>query len=384
MVEGSVRKAGTRIRVTAQLIDTQSGAHLWSDSYDRDYGDVLTLQDEIATTIGRALQVTINSRDARPLRNERATEAYTLYLRGRLALDKFSASSLLEAQSAFQQALQLDPTLLPAAEGLALTYLDRGFNENDISGREAWELARTAARKALEISTNSARAHAVLGYVAGILDFDWPTAETEFHTALTQNPNDPDMLTSAATLSAMHGDREQALRRINACVVLDPLNANAHALRGMILYLSADYSAAESALQKSIALNPEIDGSYMYLGFIQLLRNQREAALKEFAADPESSARDAGIALVSHAIGKKAESDAALSRVVDAVGNIWAYGVALIHAYRGERDQAFTWLERSRDARDGDLFFLYSDPLLLPLHNDPRWGELMKSMNLAN
>jgi hypothetical protein len=122
----------------------------------------------------------------------------------------------------------------------------------------------------------------------------------------------------------------------------------------------------------------------MYLGLIQLLRNQRQEALKEFAGDPESSARDFGIALVSHAIGKTAESDAALARVVDAVGKFWAYGVALIHAYRGERDQAFIWLERSRDARDGDLQFLYSDPLLTPLHTDPRWGALMKSMNLAN
>ena len=150
------------------------------------------------------------------------------------------------------------------------------------------------------------------------------------------------------------------------------------------MYLSRDYSAAESALRKSIALNPEIDGSYLYLGFIQLLRNQPEAALKEFALDPELASKDTGIALVSHAVGKQAESDLALARVVDAAGNIWAYGVAEIHAYRGERDQAFTWLQRSRDARDGDLQFLYFDPFFVPLHDDPRWSALLQSMNLKN
>jgi adenylate cyclase len=384
VVEGSVRKAGARIRVTAQLVDAQSGAHVWSETYDKDFGDVLTLQDEIATAIARALQLTISAHDAHPLHSAHATEAYTLYLRGKLALDKFSANSLLEAQSAFLQALELDPTLLPAAEGLALTYLARGQNENDITGREAWEQARSAARKALQISASSATAHGVLGYVAGYLDFDWPTAEREFQKAFALSPNAPYMLLNAASLAARHGDFEEALRRINASVVLDPLSAGTHQMRGLLLYLSGDYAAAESALRKSIALNPEIDGSYMYLGFIQLQRNQPEAALKEFVADPESSARDAGIALVSHAIGKKAESDAALARVVDAEGNIWAYGVALIHAYRGERDQAFAWLEKSRDTRDGDLLFVLGDPLLKPLHDDPRWAALMKSMNLAN
>jgi adenylate cyclase len=384
VVEGSVRKAGNRIRVTAQLIDAQSGAHMWSDSYDRDYGDVLTLQDEIATAVARALQLTIDAHDARPLGPGHGAEAYTLYLRGKLALDKFSASSLLEAQSTFQQVLELDPLLLPAAEGLAMTYLLRGVNENDIAGRDAWEQARYAAKRALGISTRSAIAHGVLGFVAGLQDFDWATAETEFHTALALNPNDPDTLQNAAQIAAMHGDKDQAQRRINTAVVIDPLNANAYQLQGLLLYMTGDYPAAESALRKSLAINPEIDGSHLTLGYIRLLHGEWDAALKEFMADPESSSKDVGLAFVGHSLGKKRESDAALARVVEEVGKIWAYGIALIHAYRGERDQAFEWLERSRDARDGDLSFVRTDPLLASLHDDPRWAELMKSMNLPN
>jgi len=384
VVEGSVRKAGNRIRVTAQLIDAPSGSHLWSDSYDRDYGDVLTLQDEIATAIARALQLTVGARDTRPLRDEHAAEAYTLYLHGRLALDTFSTSSLLEAQSAFQQALQLDPTLLPAAEGLALTYLNRGAGESGITGHEGWEQARNAAKNALQITTNSAPAHGVLGFVAGMQDFDWKTAETEFRTALALNPNDPDTLTNAAQISAMFGDDEEALRRIKASVVLDPLNGTTYQVLGMIHYLTGNFAASATAARKSLTVNPKIEDSHFILGRIQLLDGQPEAALKEFAADSPSGIHDAGLALVSHALGRKAESDVALARLVDEAGKFWPYSVALVHAYRGERDQAFEWLEKARTTRDVDLFYVRKDPFLRPLHDDPRWAKLMKSMNLAN
>jgi TolB-like protein/Flp pilus assembly protein TadD len=384
IVEGSVRKTAARIRVTGQLIDARSGAHLWSDSYDRDFGDVLTLQDEIATSIARAMQVTIGARSARPLRDERAIEAYTLYLRGKVALDKFSTPSLLEAQTAFEQALKLDATLLPAAEGLALTYLYRGIDANDIAGRDAWDHTRSAAKNALQIDVNSATAHGILGYIAAVRDFDWSTAEKEFHAAFALNPNDPDTLANSGIISGMRGDYEEALRRINASLVLDPLNATTHQVLGLILFLTGDYSRAEVPIRKSLAIYPDINYSHWLLGLIQLSRGQREAALKEFEADPEVSNRDVGIALVNHALGRQTESDAALARVVKGSGGLWPYGVALVYAYRGERDQAFGWLGKAYTNRDQDLANAFGDPFLASLHDDPRWEALMKAMNLTS
>jgi adenylate cyclase len=383
VVEGSIRKAGARIRVTSQLIDTKTGAHLWSESYDRDFGDVLILQDEIATSIARALQLTVGARDARPLRNQRAVEAYTVYLRAKVALDKFNTSSLAEAQSGFEQALALDPTLLPAAEGLALTYLQRGIDENDISGREAWEHAKVAAKNVLQIDENSATAHSVLGFVAGAHDFDWTTAEAEFHRALTLNPNDPNTLEFVLVLAQSRGHHDEALRLINASLTLDPLNANTQQGLGIALYTNHDHTGAESAFLKSLTLNRDMDSSHYFIGLIQLLGGHRDGALKEFLADAENSNRDCGIALVNHALGKKAESDAALARLADEAGTIWPYGVALVHAYRGERDKAFEWLEKAYAARDLDLLtFVLKDPLLTPLHDDPRYKELLRKMNL--
>jgi TolB-like protein/Flp pilus assembly protein TadD len=383
LVEGSVRRVGSRIRVTAQLIDARSGAHVWSDSYDRHYGDVLTLQDEIATAIARALQLSIDAHQARPLRSAQAIEAYTLYLKGKLALDKFDAKSLLEAQNLFEQALALDPTLIAAAEGLALTYMTRGDLENDIGSREAFDQAERAAQKALQMSTSSATAYSVLGFVAGKRDFEWTKAENQFRKALALNPNDPDTLNNAGEISTACGKSRAALQRFNASLALDPLNPNTYQLLALELYLNGDYSAAESALRKSLSINSDIDFSHYLIGAIRLLQGRREEALREFEAEIGIPGRDAGLALVNHALGRKAESDAALARLVNESGRFWPYGVARVHAYRGEHDQAFEWLEQAYTARDEELPFGLRDPYLVPLHGDVRWSALIKKMNLA-
>ena len=257
-----------------------------------------------------------------------------------------------------------------------------------MSGSEAWKQARSAAEKALQLSARSAIAHCVLGVVAGMQDFDWATAERELRTALAMNPNDSDMLQNAAQIAIAHGNRDKALRQMNAAVVVDPFNQGNHQVRGFILYLAGDYTAAEAALRKSIAIYAGIDSSHTRLGFIQLLLNQPKAALKEFSSEPDYGdmkdfGLDYGLAMVGAAVGRKAESEAVLARVIDENASGWPYGNALLYAYRGKYDQAFVWLEKTRDARNGDLFFVLCDPLLKPLHDDPRWSALLKSMNLG-
>ncbi len=384
VVEGSVRKVGTRIRVTAQLIDARSGSHVWSESYDRDFGEILTLQDEIATAIARALQLTIAARDARPLHDTRAEEAYVLYLKGKVALDSFNTDSLAEAQGAFQQALALNPTLLPAAEGVALTWMQRGIDENDITALEGWKKARSAAELSRAMDTNSATAHHVLGFVAAMLDFDWATTDREFQLALTEYPNDQNTIADYALTLAARGHIDQAISQINAALSLDPLNSNSFQALGLVLYLNRDQAAAAGALRKSLAINPKIDYNHYLLGVIQLLDGHSEEARKEFSTDEEANNRDAGLALVNHVIGKRAESDAALARLIREGTDTWPYGIATIYAFRGEKDKAFSWLDRAFTARDSDLVtFVLADPLLASLHDDPRWVTFLRKMNLV-
>jgi TolB-like protein len=383
VVEGSVQKSGSRIRITAQLIDASRGAHVWSDTYEHDFGDVITLQDEIAAAIARALQVTVSSRDARPLRDARAAEAYTLYLKGKVALDSFNADSLAEATTLFQQALSLDPSLLPAAEGLALAWMQRGIDEIDITSLEGWSRAQAAAEQARALDPDSLAAHVVLGVLAARRDYNWKVAQQELQKALALNPSDQDAMIHLGLILMAQGRSAEALRPIRAAVTLDPLSSFAVQNLGVVLYFSGDHAGAESSLRKSLTMNLDIDYNHYLLGLIRLSKGDYETALKEFGMERNHLTQDAGLALAYHATGKHRDSDEALAHLLKEGTQLWPYGIATTYAYRGERDEALNWLERAYAVRDTDLHtFAFGDPLLAPLHTDARWSVLMRKMNL--
>jgi TolB-like protein/Flp pilus assembly protein TadD len=384
IVEGSVRKAGPLIRVTAQLIDTQSGSHLWSDSYDREFGDVLRLQDEIATGITRALQLTVNAVDA-PARRLENSEAYTLYLRGLSLLDSQHEEQLEQARSYFEQALALDPSLSRAAESLAFAYIAAGMDE-DLPGDEAWQKAKVAADRALQLNKNSAIAHAVLGFVHGYGGFDWNGAEAEFSRALSLNPRDTETLYLAAEVAYAHR-RQDAMQRINASLALDPLNPYAYQLLGTMLLNSGDRVGAEKAFRESLAITPTFDGSHFYIALIHLLNGKPQDALTELQSEVATDARDLGLALVNHALGRDTESKAALERLVRADAGVWPFAIAVAHAYRGETNEAFAWMDRAYTLRDSDFtehlgaggaFTIFDK-----LRGDARYAVLMRRMNLS-
>jgi TolB-like protein/predicted Zn-dependent protease len=383
VVEGSVRKAGTRIRVTAQLIDAPSGAHRWSESYDRDFGDVLALQQEIATSIARSLQLTVGADDVRPLRRLPSAEAYTLYLRGRALQDRQQGIPLSQALDNFEQALALDPSFLGAAEAVAMTHIAQGL-DGTTPPRLAWRQAREAAERALRIDSRSAPAHAVLGLVHAVEEFDWNAADAEFSQALAANPRDPVTLNYAARVAHARGKRDEALRRIGASLALDPLNPYALQTLGEMLYTIGDQPGADLAFRKSLAISPTSDGSHYALGRILLARGQLQAALKEMQAEVAIGSTESGLALVYHALGQKADSDAVLARVSRAEAGEWPYGVAVIYAYRGQRDKAFEWLEKDYELRDPDLLmFVRGDPELVQLRGDQRYTALLRRLNMA-
>jgi TolB-like protein/Flp pilus assembly protein TadD len=382
VVEGSVRKAGPRIRVTAQLIDARTGSHIWSNSYDRDFGDVLTLQDEIATGITRALQLAVGADDTRPVRRLQNQEAYTLYLRGLSFLDSQHEEQLAQAKNYFEQALALDPSMLRAAEALALTYVASGLDEN-VPAPTAWQQAKAAAERALRIDSNSATAHAVLGFVHAYDEFDWKNAEAEFGKALSLNPRDPVTLYLAAGVAYARVQRIDALQRINGSLALDPLNPYAQQALGEMLLHSGDLAGAESALRQSLAISPSFDESHLFIAEILLLRGHPEAALAQVQAESAADAKVLGLVLVNHALGRHAESDAALVRLTRNSAVLWPYAIALAHAYRGEVNEAFEWMEKAYELRDAEFIFsIHAHPMFERLRGDPRYKELVRKMNL--
>jgi TolB-like protein/Tfp pilus assembly protein PilF len=382
VVEGSVRRAGPRVRVTAQLIDARSGAHRWSESYDRDFGDTLALQDEIATGIARALQLSVDADESPAQRQLPNPEAYVLYLRGLLAQDQQSSEKLYEAVGDFEQALALNPAFLRAAEALARAHVDQGFDEAVLS-RDAWQRAREAAHRTIRIDSNSATAHAVLGLVHGEDEFDWNAAEAEFNQALALNPRDPAALSYGAIIAGARGLTLDSLRLFNASLAVDPLNPYTQQHLGQMLFAAGNFSDARSALQKSIAINAKFDGNHYFLGRMLLGRGEFESALKEIQLEAAPDAKDAGLAMVYHALRRKGDSDAALARLIRASGETWPYSVATVYAFRGERNNAFKWLEKGLATRDADqLESIRGDPEFAALREDARYKTLLGNMNL--
>jgi adenylate cyclase len=384
VVEGSVRRAGPRIRVTAQLIDARSGAHRWSESYDRDFGDILALQDEIATGIARALQLSIDADASLPQRQLPNTEAYALYLRGLLAQDQQSFEKLYEAVRDFEQALALNPAFLRAAEALARTHVDQGFDEAVLS-RDAWKGARDAAQRALRIDSKSATAHAVLGLVHGEDEFDWNAADAEFKQALALNPRDSAALSYAAIMAGARGLKPESQRLFNASLAVDPLNPYTQQHFGQMLVAAGDFDGAQVALRKSIAINASFDGNHYQLSKIDLARGEADAALKEIQMEVASDAKNASLAMIYHALHRKVDSDAALARLIHETGDTWPYSVATVYAYRGERNEAFKWLEKGLATRDSDqLEGIRGDPEFAALREDARYKTLLRDMNLRD
>ncbi len=380
VVEGSVRRSGEHVRVTAQLIDAHSGAHRWSETYDRGLGDVLALQSQIAISIARALQLAVGADDMRPPRSLNNTEAYNLYLRGRSAYD--GAGDIPEAQSDFEQALALDPSFLRAAESLAWMYAYAGLTQ-ELPSRLAWQRAKEGAQNALGIDANSAPAHAVLGLMHAEYEYDWTAADAEIKKALELSPRDPMTLDFASRLASHRGRYQEALLRIDASLAVDPLNPRTHRRKGFVLYFLGDDRGAEREYRRSLEIVPTFDWDHLLLTWILVARGDLEAALTESKAEPVSGARDQCLSIVYHALGRHAESDAALARLIKELPE-WGSGVAIAYAYRGERDQAFKWLDNAYTSRDADLLlWIKGQPFLDSIRSDGRYTALLRKMNLV-
>jgi len=379
ILTGSVRRGGPRIRVTAQLFEARSGTQLWAESYDREFGDVLALQDQIASNIARALQLAIVMDDAQELRRLKSPEAYALYLRGRWAYDR-GEGGLREAQTNFEQVLALEPKFPRAAEALALTHLAL-IGDYMVPSRIGWQHAVDAANLALRLDPKSALAHAILGLKLAMYDYDWAGAEQELERALAAKSRDPVVLYNCSWLAFDTGRVDEALHLQDTALSLDPLNPDSLQNGAIIQYLLGHFDLAERGFRKSLEISPTFGGSHKYLGQILLLQGRSREAFKEMEAEGRSD-RDIGLALVYHALGQRGESDGALDRAKNS-SELSEVSIATVYAYRGEIDQALNWLDKAVVARDGALGHkLEHEPLLAPLRSNPRYLRLLRDMHL--
>jgi TolB-like protein/thioredoxin-like negative regulator of GroEL len=380
VLEGSVRKSGDRLRVTAQLINTKDGTHLFSQSYDRDFIDVLKMQDEIAASLVRVLQIEVNDEAivSRPaLRN---TQAYTLYLRGLHAKDQFDQQGLEQAVSYFQQALDLDPSIAAAAAGLANAYFLRG-QFGFMPPSVAFGRARSAAELALQLSPKLATTHALLGNIDIAYDWDWAAAGREIASALADAPNDANVLFIAAVQAQIMGRLDDALQLINASLAQDPLNPSSYYVLYHMQIRSGRLAAAQAAIHRALEISPTFAYAHYCLGIVLLARGQPDAALEEMMKEEDEGARQAGSAIVAFARGAKADSDAALARMLKDHANR-TFEIAGVYAFRGQSDEAFKWLDLAYTQKDPYLYSIKGEPTLKNLQEDTRYKAFLKKMNL--
>ena len=373
VLEGSVRTSDDRVRVTAQLIEAFSDRHLWSQTYDRKLEDIFAIQEEIAADVVQELAVKL--RGAVPRARKTDPEAYGLYLRASQLGERFTPEALTESDALLQRVIEIDPSYVPAWNALAINTINQA-GMGVMSGGQANEIARKYSEHALQIDPDYGSAHALLGWIAR-RENDLPGAAAHYQRALDLEPANVNSLNGSAVLLTALGRVEDALALQEAVVARNPLNETGRSNLGITLYRVGRLDEAIATFESVRAQNPERNITDYSIGAARLLQGDAAAALKSFLQEPSEIWRLLGLPMAYHALGRKAESDAALEVLVHKYGDKAAYNIAYVHAFRGEADLAFQWLERELELTGPAMPTIVAEPLFGNIHSDPRWAEFL-------
>ena len=383
VLEGSVRKSGNTLRITAQLIRTADSTHLWSDSYDRELTDVFKVQDEIAGAVVSALKLKLlpaaGSDNARRTAN---IEAYNQFLLGKKFFERANFEDWRRAETAFHKALELDPDYAPAWAGLAKaqTYLsDMAAGSEAVAAAKRDALA--SAEKAIALAPDLADGYEARALLRSTVVFDWDGARSDLDRIGALDPNSSFVPRRRAALLAGFGLLPEAIVQIRKATDLDPLSASAWSTLGMYQVASGDFGTARDTLKHALELNPSSSFSNAYFGLNELLDGHADEALSVFKR-VDGLFGLLGTALVEHTLGNAPQAQAALDAMISKYADGSAYQIAEVYAWRGDADRAFEWLERARLQHDGGLFLLNVDPILKPLRGDPRFALLRRELAL--
>jgi len=387
VLEGSVRKAGDRLRITAQLIRASDGTHLWSEVYDRQVRDVFRTQDEIADAVVAALKVSLlGAATPRPPPTAN-TEAYALYLQGLAYGQRFTAADSLKSRELFHRALVLDPNFALAWAALAgsegdVLVLGSGGSRGQIDSFDAIrENIARAAHRAIELDPKLADAHVALANI-GFLDYDFVNSQRETKTALELEPDNPNALGVSIYLSIGSCRLDDAERFARRLIERDPLSIDPYRGLATALWFEGHAAEAEAVYRRLFAFRPDADSMHARLSLILLGQGRAQDALTELSQETSPGWQAVGRTMAFDALGRRAEADKLLAQVQTGyVG--FQYQVAQIYAHRHDREHAFLWLDRARRDHDpGYINYLKCDPMLAELRADPRYQAMLAQLNL--
>lgn len=385
VLEGSVRKSGMQLRITAQLVEAEIDRQLWSDTFDRELEDVFAIQDEIAAAVVDALKIRLLGE--KPDSPDTDPQAYALYLQARylLPINQYPVDSLIEAETLLKQALEIDADFAPAWRELADVYSAQAMRSDVRPLDEAHKLARDAIQRALEIDPHDGRTHAMQGDLLDLhYTWDFTTASRHMQRAMALNPGDAYVLAMACHLEFVLGRLDKAIDLCRQWVAVDPLSPHAHVLLGGTYYRAHRLDEAEDSVRLGLSMMPSSFSGHYLLGAVLLAQGDAPAALAAMEQERTGYLRLLGISMAQHALANATASDRALQELIDDYAPAAAYMVAAAYAFRGEIDNAFDWLGRAYEYRDPALPFMLTQPELANLHADPRWGRFLDKMGLPH
>jgi TolB-like protein len=383
VLEGSVRRSAHTVRVTAQLINAVTGFHLWSKTYDRDLGDVLKLQTEIATAVAEALEVTLLADTASKIElgGTRNPAAFDAQLHALRASDEGGAQNYLNAIAAYTEALRLDPNY-------ALAFAGRSFAQSLYASqvavrsqvRQYFDKALADAQRAVTLAPELAEGHLALGFYLANGALDLRQARGEFERARALAPGSAQILRVTGLYVIIIGRTEAGLADLRRAVTLDPLNANTHHLLGFGLYLAHQYEAARAANAEAISLDPDLARAYEFSGLSDYQLGNFDRARTTCEARPNYWGTQWCLALAYQKLGRHPDARAEVKKIESSQGDTTAYQYATIYAQWGDIPKALEWLETAMRLGDPGLSLLRCDPLMDPLRKEPRYKAIERDL----
>ncbi len=397
VLEGSVRKAGPRVRISVQLVKVEDGSSLWAETYDRTLEDIFAVQDDIAQSVVKELRTTLlgqagDSRASDAAHADVAAaaagrganpEAHRLYLQGAFFLERVSSEDTERAMGYLEHALALDPgnaqawTALARAHSFLASY-------GGVDVREAQARARAALDRALALAPEHGEALMLLAQAQAFQDRDWHTAEATALRALALEPGNAMILTNVAQMFQYWGRSDEAERLLRQSIAIDPLSSRAHSALGGVLRCTGRSAEAEANYRKALELTPQRITCHFMLGELLSARGEDAAALAEVRLEPSEWGRLTGLSSVHWRAGRRAESDAALAELEAKYAKACAYQLAALQAERGNADEAFRWLDVADAERDLGLYLVMCEPLFRVLHDVPRWLPFLRKVGLVD
>src|SRR5262245_15704097 len=397
VLEGSVRKAGPRVRISVQRVKVAGGYQLWSESYDRTLDDIFAVQDDIAQAVVRELRSTLlgEAADSRARGEAKAEvaravkgrgtnpEAHRLRLQARHVLEGFTRQGAARAIELLDRALELDPEF-----AFAWVELGRAHSRAADSGAEpvvdGYTKARAAVERALELEPDLPDGHAALAQIQMVHDWDWRRAQASVDRALELAGANAEVLRNAGMLAFFNGRLDKAIQFLRETLEQDPLSARAFINLGSVYFSAGRLIEAEESYRRALELAPHRPVAHAWLAVVLLDQGRKAEAHAVAEQDPGPMMRAQAMAITHHASGRRADSDASLDQLVQKLGDFAAYQIAEVHGARGDVEDAFRWLERSYEVRDPGLTGFKPNPHFRSLRTDPRWSAMLRTMRLED